>query len=229
MLSQQNKTKIFSPKYIYSSLLILILGKFLSNIIINLNQNSPENYKDLLILLTVILWVFLPVYILYKGVNRLYDFKAINRLLPYVVAAFFISFIPEIFLSKTRMFDNYIGTQIVYGCNSGDGDIQYVGHSGIAYKLVEIDQVKREILVDGHCLKEDEGFMFWQTALAEGYLPNTNVPLSKFYSFTTFIEIAFTVGPIYVIENLMKMLVFNLPIFLLLLLLRLVSNKKIML
>ncbi|RYF23048.1 MAG: hypothetical protein EOO42_07775 [Flavobacteriales bacterium] len=214
-MGKTNRSKPYLLGIMLSGFLVLLTAKFLCNMIISLNQNPPQNVKDFLILLTVIAWVLLTVSLLYRKVNKFFDGKAIDRLLPYLAVAFLFSFLPELFFAKSKLFNTYVGTQIVYGCNSGDGEAQVIGYSGIAYKAGEVDLAAREAYSEGNCLRETGSFLFWQTAMAQGYLPNSGVPISKFYSFSTFIELAFSLGPIYCIENALKMLLFNLPICLL--------------
>lgn len=133
-MGKTNRSKPYLLGIMLSGFLVLLTAKFLCNMIISLNQNPPQNVKDFLILLTVIAWVLLTVSLLYRKVNKFFDGKAIDRLLPYLAFAFLFSFLPELFFAKSKLFNTYVGTQIVYGCNSGDGETQVIGYSGTAYK-----------------------------------------------------------------------------------------------
>jgi len=136
-----------------------------------------------------------------------------------IISALFWAFIPSRFDAPAR----YIGithresneTAIIWSSDSEEhasslekGFLYKKGSKD--YKIDMSEYKKREGLIN------TESFIFWQTGVAHGYNPMGLASYKAPRSFFDHIELFFTIGPVMLVECLMKGVYYNLIIFLLL-------------
>jgi hypothetical protein len=127
---------------------------------------------------------------------------------------FVISWLPEMVFMKTNIFNRYTGVDYVYNCSVENPESSFRIHNSKVYPTNSkaFESAKYEASKNGDCLTQNRNFLFWQTAFAQGYEPKSIRSFNQYNSFADYLELSFSVGPLYCLENILKGLVFNFPI-----------------
>ncbi len=169
------------------------------------------------------------VFIKRKGINPIV-------FLTYLVAFGLIAYFITVILSFITRFDkleiitrNYIGTYGVSEESSSSGEGTITAHKKTFVFNITDDRYKKEILELSENFNEgadSKKFIFWQTALANGFTPKYIKRYECCGNFSNHLELYLTVGPLAIIECLINSLT-SAFLLLFLPLIGLLFNKKL--
>ncbi|RZJ74921.1 MAG: hypothetical protein EOO47_20460 [Flavobacterium sp.] len=195
--------------YLFPFLFAVLISKILATIIARLYTNDFIGVNDWLIFVSVLLWSWLLAFASLKALTKYNKALKGSVLIGAVVVGTAISIVPETIFSKWSLFNKFVGAKLVYGCDDRSGEMPYVTQSGKLYQSDSFDYYNYKAMPDGNCLTENYTFLYWQTGVAMGYEqyeePHRNASFSKL------LELMFSIGPVFILESILRGLVYNLP------------------
>lgn len=169
-------------------------------------------------MLSVLIWEGALLHVGNKLLKKFQKNYTRDAFFTMILITFFFSFFGEAaeIGSQFQIFNRYVGVDKDYDCMD-DMERHYTEEN---YKVFPnnskaFEHAKSMVEREGNCFTLPRYFLFWQTAFAQAYSPSGVRSYNQYNSFADYVELAVSVGPLFIIEKLIKAVLINFPIFLL--------------